>query len=142
MRSVTCTEEAVEGRGQIGSNEICGATLDIAPLQHVGQRAVDEEGNAFSATPSDPIGWAPVVPGRLERIEAGQPFTVLVDYAHTDDALTNVLTRALISPLSWLTIATTMSPKSIPLIISPQPVIRSATRGHRTADRSDAEVTG
>ena len=24
---------------------------------------VDEEGNAFSATPSDPIGWAPVVPG-------------------------------------------------------------------------------
>jgi len=32
------------------------------------------------------------VPGRLERIEAGQPFTVLVDYAHTEDALKNVLT--------------------------------------------------
>ncbi|MBI3292958.1 MAG: UDP-N-acetylmuramoyl-L-alanyl-D-glutamate--2,6-diaminopimelate ligase, partial [Elusimicrobia bacterium] len=31
------------------------------------------------------------VPGRLERIEAGQPFTVLVDYAHTDDALRHVL---------------------------------------------------
>jgi UDP-N-acetylmuramoyl-L-alanyl-D-glutamate--2,6-diaminopimelate ligase len=32
-----------------------------------------------------------VVPGRLERVDAGQPFTVLVDYAHTDHALSNVL---------------------------------------------------
>jgi len=32
-----------------------------------------------------------VVPGRLERIDLGQPFSVLVDYAHTDDALLNVL---------------------------------------------------
>ncbi len=31
------------------------------------------------------------VPGRLEKIEAGQHFTVVVDYAHTDDALKNVL---------------------------------------------------
>lgn len=31
------------------------------------------------------------VPGRLERVEAGQDFTVIVDYAHTDDALKNLL---------------------------------------------------
>src|SRR6266850_2654025 len=31
------------------------------------------------------------VPGRLERVDAGQPFAVVVDYAHTDDALRNVL---------------------------------------------------
>jgi UDP-N-acetylmuramoyl-L-alanyl-D-glutamate--2,6-diaminopimelate ligase len=31
------------------------------------------------------------VPGRLERIECGQPFGVFVDFAHTPDALTNVL---------------------------------------------------
>ena len=31
------------------------------------------------------------VPGRFERIDEGQPFTVLVDYAHTDDALKNLL---------------------------------------------------
>jgi len=31
------------------------------------------------------------VPGRLERVDAGQPFTALVDYAHTDDALDKVL---------------------------------------------------
>ena len=35
-----------------------------------------------------------VVPGRFERVEAGQPFLVLVDYAHTDDALRNVLSSA------------------------------------------------
>jgi UDP-N-acetylmuramoyl-L-alanyl-D-glutamate--2,6-diaminopimelate ligase len=31
------------------------------------------------------------VPGRLERVEAGQPYAVLVDYAHTEDALARVL---------------------------------------------------
>jgi UDP-N-acetylmuramoyl-L-alanyl-D-glutamate--2,6-diaminopimelate ligase len=34
------------------------------------------------------------VPGRLERIECGQPFSVFVDFAHTPDALTGTL-RAL-----------------------------------------------
>ena len=32
------------------------------------------------------------VPGRLERVKCAQPFAVFVDYAHTDDALRNVLT--------------------------------------------------
>lgn len=31
------------------------------------------------------------VPGRTERVDAGQPFNVLVDYAHTADTLTNTL---------------------------------------------------
>jgi UDP-N-acetylmuramoyl-L-alanyl-D-glutamate--2,6-diaminopimelate ligase len=34
------------------------------------------------------------VPGRFEVIDAGQPFTVLVDYAHTPDSLDNVLRAA------------------------------------------------
>jgi UDP-N-acetylmuramoyl-L-alanyl-D-glutamate--2,6-diaminopimelate ligase len=38
------------------------------------------------------LNTMPPVAGRLERIEFGQPFGVLVDYAHTDDALRNVLT--------------------------------------------------
>jgi UDP-N-acetylmuramoyl-L-alanyl-D-glutamate--2,6-diaminopimelate ligase len=33
----------------------------------------------------------PAVPGRLQQIAAGQPFAVYVDYAHTDDAMRNVL---------------------------------------------------
>jgi len=38
------------------------------------------------------LGKLKSVPGRLEAVEGGQDFTVLVDYAHTDDALKNVLT--------------------------------------------------
>ena len=31
------------------------------------------------------------VPGRMERIDAGQPFTAIVDYAHTPEAVTTLL---------------------------------------------------
>ncbi|PSR33280.1 MAG: UDP-N-acetylmuramoyl-L-alanyl-D-glutamate--2,6-diaminopimelate ligase [Sulfobacillus benefaciens] len=36
----------------------------------------------------------PGVPGRFERIDEGQSFTVIVDYAHTPDGLKNVLQTA------------------------------------------------
>lgn len=34
------------------------------------------------------------IPGRLEKVNLGQPFTILIDYAHTPDALQRVLTTA------------------------------------------------
>jgi UDP-N-acetylmuramoyl-L-alanyl-D-glutamate--2,6-diaminopimelate ligase len=40
------------------------------------------------------LGAAGRVPGRFEPIEEGQPYAVLVDYAHTPDSLENVLRAA------------------------------------------------
>jgi UDP-N-acetylmuramoyl-L-alanyl-D-glutamate--2,6-diaminopimelate ligase len=40
------------------------------------------------------IGALPGVAGRMERVEAGQPFTVLVDYAHTPEAVAGMLDAA------------------------------------------------
>ena len=35
-----------------------------------------------------------LVPGRFQRIDEGQPFLLIVDYAHTDDALRNLISTA------------------------------------------------
>ena len=40
------------------------------------------------------LGSVGSVPGRFERVEAGQPFLVIVDYAHTPDALERTLETA------------------------------------------------
>jgi UDP-N-acetylmuramoyl-L-alanyl-D-glutamate--2,6-diaminopimelate ligase len=40
------------------------------------------------------IAALPAVPGRFEAVHAGQDFSVIVDYAHTDDGLRNALMAA------------------------------------------------
>lgn len=40
------------------------------------------------------IAKCTAVPGRFERVQEGQPFLVIVDYAHTDDALKNAIRAA------------------------------------------------
>jgi len=40
------------------------------------------------------IGSLARVPGRFERVDCKQPFTLVVDYAHTDDALRNLTSLA------------------------------------------------
>ncbi len=40
------------------------------------------------------IAKCAAVPGRFERVQEGQPFLVIVDYAHTDDALKNAIRAA------------------------------------------------
>ena len=37
------------------------------------------------------VAACPGVPGRMERVDAGQPFLALVDYAHTPDAVARLL---------------------------------------------------
>jgi UDP-N-acetylmuramoyl-L-alanyl-D-glutamate--2,6-diaminopimelate ligase len=43
------------------------------------------------ATVLEELAANPGAPGRMERVSAGQPFTILVDYAHTEDALRRLL---------------------------------------------------
>ncbi|MFF3321858.1 UDP-N-acetylmuramoyl-L-alanyl-D-glutamate--2,6-diaminopimelate ligase [Streptomyces sp. NPDC002889] len=42
-------------------------------------------------TAADGIAVVPGVPGRLERVDAGQPYLAVVDYAHKTDAVESVL---------------------------------------------------
>ncbi|HUH61924.1 MAG TPA: UDP-N-acetylmuramoyl-L-alanyl-D-glutamate--2,6-diaminopimelate ligase [Terracidiphilus sp.] len=46
---------------------------------------------------ADIVAFTPqlkAAPGRFQSVDAGQPFTVIVDYAHTDDALRNLTALA------------------------------------------------
>lgn len=43
---------------------------------------------------ADAIRACPGVPGRMERVMAGQPFLAVVDYAHTPDAVARAITAA------------------------------------------------
>lgn len=65
-----------------GAFNVSNALAVLAALTVVG---FDAEGLAAG------IAESPGVPGRMERIEAGQDFTVVVDYAHKPDAVTAVL---------------------------------------------------
>ncbi|HEV2064082.1 MAG TPA: UDP-N-acetylmuramoyl-L-alanyl-D-glutamate--2,6-diaminopimelate ligase [Thermoanaerobaculia bacterium] len=56
--------------------------------------AASAAGLSLGMSPADIAGACAAVasvPGRLERVEAGQPYVVLVDYAHTEDALRRLL---------------------------------------------------
>jgi len=61
------------------ANALCAAAIALAAGIELG---------AISAA----LATAPAVPGRMARVDAGQPFTVVVDYAHTPGAMENVLT--------------------------------------------------
>ncbi|KQS64850.1 UDP-N-acetylmuramoyl-L-alanyl-D-glutamate--2,6-diaminopimelate ligase [Modestobacter sp. Leaf380] len=64
-----------------GSFNVSNAVLAVALLDAVGV-PVDAALVGIAAT---------VVPGRMEPVEAGQPFVAVVDYAHTPDAVATAL---------------------------------------------------
>jgi UDP-N-acetylmuramoyl-L-alanyl-D-glutamate--2,6-diaminopimelate ligase len=53
--------------------------------------ALAEVEGVDAAAAAEAIGAVKGVPGRMERIDAGQPFGVVVDYAHTADSLAKML---------------------------------------------------
>jgi UDP-N-acetylmuramoyl-L-alanyl-D-glutamate--2,6-diaminopimelate ligase len=72
-----------------GSFNVANALAALAVAEALG---VDQAAAAAA------IGRVSGVPGRMERIDEGQPFGVIVDYAHTADALAKVLRE--LRPLS------------------------------------------
>jgi UDP-N-acetylmuramoyl-L-alanyl-D-glutamate--2,6-diaminopimelate ligase len=77
---------AVTGRTQLpGHFNVANAALALA--------LADAAGLDVAAAVGGISGLAGV-PGRMERVDAGQPFAVLVDYAHTPDSVENVLQAA------------------------------------------------
>ncbi|MET1001184.1 MAG: UDP-N-acetylmuramoyl-L-alanyl-D-glutamate--2,6-diaminopimelate ligase [Acidimicrobiia bacterium] len=69
----------------VGAFNVANA-LTAAAIARAGGFSVEEIAAGLQA----PL----VVPGRFERVDAGQDFTVLVDYAHTPDALERALVAA------------------------------------------------
>ncbi|CAB4872159.1 unannotated protein [freshwater metagenome] len=68
-----------------GAFNVLNALCAIAAARAIG---VDDEAIAGA------LPQAAVAPGRFEPVDAGQDFTVIVDYAHTPDSLENVLRAA------------------------------------------------
>jgi UDP-N-acetylmuramoyl-L-alanyl-D-glutamate--2,6-diaminopimelate ligase len=77
-------ENALVGRHNV-YNALCAAGLALA-------LGIDAEAIAAG------LGALRIVPGRLQRVTCASPADVFVDYAHTDDALQNVL--SVLKPLT------------------------------------------
>ncbi len=56
---------------------------------------IDDEDNAIPAIVSDGLEDVTAISGRMERIDEGQDFTAIVDFAHTPNALENALETCL-----------------------------------------------
>jgi UDP-N-acetylmuramoyl-L-alanyl-D-glutamate--2,6-diaminopimelate ligase len=84
--SSRCTWQGVELRVPLGGR----FNLSNAIAAAVAARALGIDPRKIAAG----IAAAGPVPGRFEPVEAGQPFAVIVDYAHTPDGLEQVLRAA------------------------------------------------
>ncbi|MBI4635812.1 MAG: UDP-N-acetylmuramoyl-L-alanyl-D-glutamate--2,6-diaminopimelate ligase [Candidatus Rokubacteria bacterium] len=82
--------ETRDGRRSLGSPLIGEHNvMNLLAAAGVGQ-ALGLGGDAIARA----LAGVGAVPGRFEQIRAGQPFLVVVDYAHTPDALERVLATA------------------------------------------------
>jgi UDP-N-acetylmuramoyl-L-alanyl-D-glutamate--2,6-diaminopimelate ligase len=96
-KQITSTAKGIEAviSTPAGTLEITSPLLGRANLENI--LAAVATGVAMgiaNAHIEQGIASLQAVPGRFEQVDQGQPFLVMVDYAHTDDALKNVLRTA------------------------------------------------
>jgi UDP-N-acetylmuramoyl-L-alanyl-D-glutamate--2,6-diaminopimelate ligase len=78
-----------------GSAELHSSLCGRSNLYNVLAAAATAWGLGFELdTIAAGVAALPRVPGRFERVDAGQPFMVVVDFAHTDLAFSNLLETA------------------------------------------------
>jgi UDP-N-acetylmuramoyl-L-alanyl-D-glutamate--2,6-diaminopimelate ligase len=152
-------EQAVGGEVRVRTRLPGHFNVSNALAAFAAARALGVEADAAAAG----LAAAAPPPGRLEPVDEGQPFAVLVDYAHTPDSLENVLraarrlTRGRVisvfgaggdrdrdkrplmgragAELSDLAIVTSDNPRSEP----PERIVEEVTAGARDAGEVEVE---
>lgn len=93
--AVTTSPDGSAFAVRMDGNRTVGITLDLPGAFNISNAlAAFCVGLAHQVAPEKikaGLESVPGVPGRMEKVEAGQPFTIIVDYAHTPDAFDNVL---------------------------------------------------
>ena len=88
---VTATDHSYTWRGERIEVPIGG---DFNVMNSLAAATACAQLGIESATIRIGLGNAPPVPGRFEAVKAGQPFAVIVDYAHTPDGLEHAIGAA------------------------------------------------
>ncbi len=104
---LTCDLGWSDREGSVGNVQYAGSSVEFAsalPGRHNVLNCLAAIGVGVGlgidlVTCVKGVSQVPSVPGRLQRVDVDAPYSVFVDYAHTDDALRNVLEsmRAVVS---------------------------------------------
>lgn len=87
LRGAAAVLDLPSGAIPIRTHLIGGFNLDNVAAAAACAVALDLPADAITRG----VGDLDAIPGRMERVDCGQPFAVIVDYAHTEDALRSLL---------------------------------------------------
>lgn len=83
LRGTRIVLDCSDGRVELSARTVGACNSANLAAAYLGARAMGVPAEAAAAGIAD----CPTVPGRSEPVDVGQPFLVLVDYAHTPDAI-------------------------------------------------------
>jgi len=93
--AVTLQDTRFRLKAPQGAIEIVSPLIGKVNVYNILAAAAAADARGCSAQQiADGVAGLEFVPGRFQRVDCGQPFSVVVDYAHTDDALRNLMSLA------------------------------------------------